>query len=477
VHRFRLALVDQEALDRTQEFLADFGVETQEFAFSGATGCRQPLFAIRTSKQSHVQQFERLIAWPDRVTADWATGFLAGMFDAEGSYSRGILRISDRDSILVDQVMRCAQILGFETVLDVPSVIAVQAVRFRGGLAEHLRFFLTCDPAITRKRTFDGYALKSRAKLGVVAIEALGLDVPMYDITTGTGDFIANGIVSHNCFARNTHTYLDFDAGHDFDSQVVVKVNAPDLLRRELSGPRWGGDHIAMGTNVDVYQRAEGRYQLMRGILAALRDFANPFSILTKGTLLLRDLDLLIQAASVTTVGLSYSVGFVDEKIWREVEPGTPSPRRRLDAVRRLVDAGFDVGVLMAPVLPGLTDTDESIDETVQAIASSGAGSVTPISLHLRPGAKEWYAKWVAERHPDLLPLYRRLYGKKSYLADATQREIAARVRIAARKHGLGSSEPREARELGSSPERARPPAGFRGSPPKEGEFTQLTLI
>src|SRR5439155_19224366 len=184
--------------------------------------------------------------------------------------------------------------------------------------------------------------------------------------------------------------YLDLDAGQDFDTRVIVKVNAGTLLRKELAARRWSGAHIAMGTNVDCYQRAEGRYRLMRDILAALRDFANPFSILTKGTLILRDLDLLTQAAEVTNVGTALSVGFVDEALWRSVEPGTPSPRRRLDAVRRLSDAGFEVAVLMAPSLPALTDTDASIDETVGAIAAARAASVVPLALHLRPGAPDW---------------------------------------------------------------------------------------
>ena len=136
-------------------------------------------------------------------------------------------------------------------------------VRLRGGLREALRFFHTVDPAITRKRSIDGMAIKSDAKLRVAAIEPMGLDLPMYDITTGTGDFIADGVVSHNCFARNTHTYLDLDAGADFDTKVVVKVNAPELVRKKLASPTWPGEHIAMGTNVDCYQRAEGRYRLM----------------------------------------------------------------------------------------------------------------------------------------------------------------------------------------------------------------------
>ncbi|WFE45110.1 Rv2578c family radical SAM protein [Verrucosispora sp. WMMD1129] len=248
------------------------------------------------------------------------------------------------------------------------------------------------------------------------------------------------------CFARNTHTYLDFDAGADFDSRVVVKVNAGELLRRELAAPRWRGAHVAMGTNVDCYQRAEGRYRLMPPIIEALRDFANPFSILTKGTLIQRDLPLLRQAAEVARVGVSFSVGFVDERLWRSVEPGTPSPRRRLDAVRRFADAGFEVGVLMAPILPGLSDSDESIEATVAAIAAAGAASVTPLALHLRPGAREWYARWLGREHPQLVPRYRELFRAGAYAPQSYQRELTARVRIAARRHGLIRAEAGEHR-------------------------------
>ncbi|GIJ38210.1 Rv2578c family radical SAM protein [Micromonospora andamanensis] len=250
------------------------------------------------------------------------------------------------------------------------------------------------------------------------------------------------------CYARNTHTYLDFDAGADFDSRVVVKVNAGELLRRELAAPRWRGAHVAMGTNVDCYQRAEGRYRLMPPIIEALRDFANPFSILTKGTLIQRDLPLLRQAAEAAPVNVSFSVGFLDEQLWRSVESGTPSPRRRLDAVRRFADAGFEVGVLMAPILPGLSDSDESIEATVAAIAAAGAASVTPLALHLRPGAREWYARWLGREHPRLVPRYRELFRAGAYAPQSYQRELTARVRIAARRHGLirsGAGEHRDA--------------------------------
>jgi DNA repair photolyase len=271
----------------------------------------------------------------------------------------------------------------------------------------------------------------------VVSVESLHTALPMFDITTGTGDFIANGVVSHNCFARHTHSYLDLDTGLDFDSKIVVKVNAPQLLRKELWAASWAGGAIAMGTNVDCYQRAEGRYRLMPGIVEALRDAANPFSILTKSTLITRDLRLLSQAAQATDVRVSFSVGFLDEQLWRSVEPGTPSPSRRLGAVRQFVDAGFRVSVLMAPILPGLTDTDTSIDETVAAIARVGAASVTPLALHLRPGAREWYGGWLARTRPDLLPRYRELYRGGSYAPQAYQRGLTALVREAARRHGI----------------------------------------
>jgi DNA repair photolyase len=150
----------------------------------------------------------------------------------------------------------------------------------------------------------------------------------------------------------------------------------------------------------------------------------------------------------VTRVSLAVSVGFLDDALWRSVESGTPSPMRRLDVVRRLTDAGFPVGVLMAPILPGLTDTDESIDETVAAIAAAGASSVTPIPLHLRPGAREWYAAWLTHTYPALAPRYRELYRTGSYLPQVYQQEIGARVRLAARRHGLHRSDPVQIRTV-----------------------------
>ncbi|MCX5561885.1 Rv2578c family radical SAM protein [Streptomyces sp. NBC_00038] len=270
------------------------------------------------------------------------------------------------------------------------------------------------------------------------------------------------------CFARKTHSYLDLDTGLDFDSQIVVKVNAPDLLRRQLGSRRWHGEHIAMGTNVDCYQRAEGRYQLMPGIISALRDHANPFSILTKGTLILRDLDLLKQASEVTDVGISVSVGFTDSRLWRTVEPGTPAPERRLEAVRTLTDHGIGCGVLMAPVIPFLGDDPAQLRATVRAIAASGATSVTPLVLHLRPGAREWFMAWLAHYHPHLVRRYERLYAEGSYAPKWYQRRITRQVHELAQEYGIGPSRAGMPRRI-TAPEPAVP------EPAQQA--TQLTLL
>jgi len=288
---------------------------------------------------------------------------------------------------------------------------------------------------VAPERSISGEALTVSAALRVVSVEPLGIDMPMFDITTGTGDFIANGVVSHNCFARKTHTYLEFDAGRDFDSRIVVKVNAAERLRRELARPSWRGEQIAMGTNVDCYQRAEGRYQLMRGILTALRDAANPYSILTKGSLILRDLDLLTESAKVTDVGLAVSVGFVDEQLWQSVESGTPSPRKRLEVCAALTEAGLRCSVLMAPILPFLTDSPAQLERAVRAIAEAGAHRIVPIVLHLRPGAREWYLAWLGEHHPELVPAYNDLYARGSYAPRAYQDRVTGVVRALAERH------------------------------------------
>ncbi|HUA43494.1 MAG TPA: intein-containing Rv2578c family radical SAM protein [Streptosporangiaceae bacterium] len=476
LRQFRLALVDSEALDRTSRYLAQVGIATTEFTFAQASETRQRVRAIRTATRDQVCAIQWLIEWPVAPSLDWRKGFLAGVFDAEGSCSRGILRITNTDPAILSWTMSCLASLQFDVAVDRTSrPNGLTHVRLRGGLKERLRFFHAVDPAITRKRTIDGVAIKSDARLKVMSIEPLGLDVPMYDITTGTGDFIADGVVSHNCFARNTHTYLDFDSGHDFDTQIVVKVNAVERLRQELAAPRWQGEHIAMGTNVDCYQRAEGRYQLMPGIISALTQAANPFSILTKGTLVLRDIELLAAAAEVTDVGLNVSAGIVDKELSRLIEPGTPAPDRRLAACAALNERGLPCGVLMGPVLPFLTDSPSQLDRAVREIAVTGATHVSPIVLHLRTGAREWFEAWLRECYPDLVAAYAQLYRGRAYAPASYQAAISAQVAELARKYGVGKASPARARRVqAGKPDASAAEIGAASGALRD---TQLTLL
>jgi DNA repair photolyase len=236
------------------------------------------------------------------------------------------------------------------------------------------------------------------------------------------------------CFARPTHEYLDLDRGEDFERRIVVKVNAPERLAAELAGRRWAGDHIAMGTNTDPYQHAEGRYRLTRRIVETLSAARNPFSILTKSTLILRDLDVLAEAARRTDVRANLSIGTLDREVWRLTEPGTPNPLRRVEAIARLNEAGVPCGVLIAPILPGLSDDPAAIEAVVRACAEAGAESISAIWLHLRPGVREHYLGWLEGARPDLLPEHRRRY-RRVYLSAEEQRSLSDLVGRAARRH------------------------------------------
>jgi DNA repair photolyase len=291
-----------------------------------------------------------------------------------------------------------------------------------------------------------GDHVQTSDELLISDIKHLDIEMPMYDITTGTGDFIANGVVSHNCFARVTHTYLDMDAGRDFETKIVVKVNAPELLRSQLRRKSWTGETIAMGTGTDPYQRAEGRYKLMPRIIEALTEVRNPFSILTKGTLILRDLDLIAQAATVTDVSTALSIGTLDEEVWRRSEPGTPHPRKRVEAVKKLNEAGVPCGVLVAPVLPGISDARDQIRTVVEACVEAGATFVSPILLHLRPVVRDVYMEWLKSEYPELVPRYVEMYPK-AYAPNALQRELREEVSAAITDAGgLRRAQPRPKR-------------------------------
>ena len=243
------------------------------------------------------------------------------------------------------------------------------------------------------------------------------------------------------CFARKTHTYLDLDAGMDFDSQLVVKVNVAEVLAAEVSRPSWGREHVALGTNTDPYQRAEGRYELMPGIIRALADSGTPFSILTKGTLLARDIPLLKSAGTQVPIGTGISLALLDPGLQGSLEPGTPTPAARLRLVSRLREAGLPCGVMAMPILPWITDSEEQLDALMAALAAAGATGVTAGALHLRPGTKEWFLGWLARTHPQLVGRYRRLYGSGTYASSEYRTWLGKRVAAAKARHGFGRNE------------------------------------
>lgn len=240
------------------------------------------------------------------------------------------------------------------------------------------------------------------------------------------------------CFARPTHEYLDLDAGDDFDRQIIVKVNVADVLRRELARPSWHHEPVALGTNTDPYQRAEGRYALMPGVIEALTTSGTPFSVLTKGTLLRRDLPLIASAAEHVPVDLAMSIAIYDDELQQSLEPGTPSTKARLATVTAVREAGLDCAVFLMPVLPYLTDTRAHLDEALRQVKAAGATSVLYAALHLRGSVKPWFMQWLEREHPELVPKYRAMYyGNNAYAPKDYRRWLAQRMHPLIRAHGL----------------------------------------
>jgi len=261
------------------------------------------------------------------------------------------------------------------------------------------------------------------------------------------------------CFARGTHEYLELDAGRDFDSQIIVKINVADVLEKELRRGTWMRDPVMLGTNTDPYQRAEGRYKLMPGIVSALTESGTPFSILTKGTLLRRDLPLPREAAASVDVSIALSIAVFDDTLQKLLEPGTPSAAARLDTVRAATNAGFRVTVFLMPILPHLTDSIPALDHALTEISAAGAVRVIFGALHLRPGAKQWFMQWLAREHPELSSSYLGLYPGAAANAPKPYRAwLSKRVRPLLRVHGLdGRAEDDEPRRSAMPGLAARP--------------------
>jgi DNA repair photolyase len=252
------------------------------------------------------------------------------------------------------------------------------------------------------------------------------------------------------CFARPTHEYLGLGIGEDFDTKIVVKRNAIELARAETSPARWGGDLIAMGTNTDPYQPAEGKYRLTRGIVEALGERRNPISLLTKSSLVLRDIDVLTDAATRARVRVDFSVGTLDADVWRLTEPGTPHPMRRIEAMARLNEAGVPSGVLMGPIIPGLSDGEEQVRRVVDAAVDAGAVGVGHVVLHLGPGLRDHFLSWLQANRPDLVRRYVTWYRRGREADAVVRRRVATIVRDALAARGVPQRPPRSSRGDGT---------------------------
>jgi len=263
------------------------------------------------------------------------------------------------------------------------------------------------------------------------------------------------------CFARPTHTYLGLNAREDFEREIVVKVNAPELVRAELGRRRWGGDHVALGTNTDPYQWVEGRYRLTRGIWEAMRDFANPCSVLTKSPLLLRDIDLFRELTERTEFVANLSVPTLDEKAWRATEPHTPHPRKRLEAAAELARNGITTGILIAPLMPGINDSPEQVEEILELAGESGARVLGGLGLHLRGELREIWFDWLRQYRPDLVARYERLYSRGAYLPKAEARRLSALARSGRGRRAERGSKAEASGSAGARPGEGRQPTLF----------------
>jgi DNA repair photolyase len=445
-------ITDLGAVDRAWDFVATIAGMTRARMAVGGTG----FVSAADYSAAAYHRYDELTTWPLSPSDGWCKGFLAGVFDVEGCYAGEVVHFATVDDSVLACVDACLRRLGFDTVVrtDIGEHGQKHAL-VKGDLTEQFRFLHTADPAAEGQRKFVGLAVDSSADTRVESIEPLGVAMRLYDITTGTGDFIANGVVSHNCFARPTHKYLDMNAREDFEKQIIVKVNAPEVLRAQLARPSWKGEHIALGTNTDPYQWVEGRYKLMRGIWEAMRDAANPCSILTKSPLLLRDVDLMQEIAERTSISANLSIPTLDEKAWRETEPHTPSPRARIEAVAELNRAGIPCGVLIAPLMPGINDSAEQVAEIVELCEQAGATNIGGIALHLRGEVRAIFMDWLRAKRPDLVPRYEQLYRRGAYAPKEVRDRVAELTRSSKRnwpRRYLRDRQEMEAREHARRP-------------------------
>jgi DNA repair photolyase len=456
-HHVRLALCDTEALDRAQAWLRSASVETKRFAFCAASSYRRPVQAIHTEARGKVQRLRELIFWPASACRSWRAGFLAGIFDAAGSYSSGVVRISHTDPEIIGWISASLRALEFKFIVEHvhrEATKPIEAVRLLGGLREHLRFFHSVDPAIARKRDISGQAVDSEARLAVVSIEPLKT-MRLYDITTQTEDFIANGVVSHNCYARPSHAYMDLSPGIDFETKIFYKADAARLLEQELAAPGYKVKPITIGANTDPYQPLERELRVTRALLEVLERTRHPLSLITKGTLILRDLDLLRSLAREQLVNVFVSITSLDATLKRTLEPRAASPQARLRVVRELSAAGVPTGVLVAPIIPAVNDCE--LEDIVAAVAAHGAMRAGYVLLRLPHELKALFRAWLDEHLPDraehVMSLIRGAregrendprFGSRMVGSGAWAQLLRDRFTLACKRHGLSMGRMRD---------------------------------
>jgi DNA repair photolyase len=239
------------------------------------------------------------------------------------------------------------------------------------------------------------------------------------------------------CYVRAFERRADRPSDDRYGASIRVKTNVADVLRRELARPSWQREIVAIGAATDPYQPAEGRYKLTRSCLEVLGDAANPVRIITRGPMIVRDVDVLARLATRASLRVTFSVPTLDHEIWKRTEPGTAPPRQRLRALKTLVDAGIKASVGMAPILPGLSDKPELMADVVRAAREAGATGVWANVLYLKPGTKEHFLRSLEREWPELLPEYEQLYGRRAYVSKADAEPVRARVRELTRLHGI----------------------------------------
>ena len=450
-HQFRLALADFEALTRTQEYLRESQIETGNFVFATGNDRRREMHAIRTHARTSVEGVRRLVCWPDLPSREWHAGFLAGVFDAEGSFSKTVFRISNTNPEIIEWIGRSLREFGFKFVVEHvhrTETKPIDVIRLVGGLPEHLRFFHAFDPAITRKRDIEGQALKSTAKLKITRIEPLNKSMRLFDITTGTEDFIANGVVSHNCYARPSHSYIGLSPGLDFETKLFFKDNAAETLEHELATKNYKCSTIMIGANTDPYQPLEKTRKVTRSILEVLARYRHPCTLTTKSALVARDVDLLADLARDGLTRVMFSIPTLNNEMKRVLEPRASSAAAKLKAMRTLAEAGVPVGVLVAPIIPVLTEHE--IEAVLEAAREAGASLAGYTVLRLPYEVKDLFREWLAEHFPDraahVMSIVRSMrgerdndpnFGTRMHATGPVAQLIRQRFRLASRRLGF----------------------------------------